>query len=131
MRARLSVAAATLCLAITGLAAPAVAGQQGSGTPADPIGGPLLAGRGVVEQPLPGAPALPTDLTSATWLVADLDTGDVLAAKGPHEKYLPASTLKTLTALTLIPRLDPNQMVKASWRDAAVDGSKVGIVPGM
>src|SRR3954471_8016949 len=133
MRARRPVAAALLSLAITGLAGPAVAGSpRGHATAlADPVGGPLLTGRGVVEQPLPGAPALPTDLTSATWLVADLDTGDVLAAKGPHEKYLPASTLKTLTALTLIPRLDPNQMVKASWRDAAVDGSKVGIVPGM
>jgi D-alanyl-D-alanine carboxypeptidase (penicillin-binding protein 5/6) len=85
----------------------------------------------VVVQPLAGAPALPTDLTASAWLVADLDTGQVLAAKAPHERYLPASTLKTLTAVTLIPRLDPNQMVRANYQDAVVDGSKVGLVPGM
>ncbi len=97
----------------------------------DPVGGPLLTGHGVVVQPQPGAPALPTDLTSSAWLVADADTGQILAAKAPHEKYLPASTLKTLTAVTLIPRLDPSQMVKASYRDASIDGSKVGLVPAM
>ena len=95
----------------------------------EPVGGPLLAGHGVVIQP--GAPALPTDLTSSAWLVADADTGQILAAKAPHEKYLPASTLKTLTAVTLIPRLDPQQMVKATYRDASIDGSKVGLVPDM
>src|SRR4051794_2006867 len=133
MRARLPVAAALLCLAVAVSAAPAGGGGAGGAprAPADPVGGPLLAGRGVVEQPLAGAPALPTGLTSAAWLVADLDTGQILAAKSPHMKYLPASTLKTLTALTLIPRLDPNQLIRASQRDAAVDGSKVGIVPGM
>ena len=97
----------------------------------EPVGGPLLAGHGVVVQPLPGAPALPSDLTSSAWLVADADTGQILAAKAPHEKYLPASTLKTLTAVTLIPRLDPKQMVKATYRDASIDGSKVGLVPDM
>src|SRR3954453_15948209 len=133
MRARRPVAAVLLCLAMTGLAGPAVAGRPAghASTPADPVGGPLLTGRGVIAQPLPGAPALPTRMTSAAWLVADLDTGDVLAARGPHMRYLPASTLKTLTAGTLIPRLDPNELVRASQRDAAVDGSKVGIVPGM
>ena len=120
--------AASLACALFGAAgAPAWAAKP----VVDPVGGPLLAGRGVVMQPLAGAPALPTDLTSSAWLVADVDTGQVLAAKAPHEKYLPASTLKTLTAVTLIPRLDPNQMVKATYRDAVVDGSKVGLVPGM
>ena len=97
----------------------------------EPVGGPLLTGRGVVVQPQPGAPSLPHDLTSSAWLVADADTGQVLAAKAPHEKYLPASTLKTLTAVTLIPRLDPGQRVKATYRDASIDGSKVGLVPDM
>src|SRR5947208_17094410 len=98
MRARRPVVAAVLGLAITGLAGPAVAGSpRGHATArADPVGGPLLTGRGVVEQALPGAPALPTGLTSAAWLVADLDTGDVLAATGPHITHLPASTLKTV-----------------------------------
>ena len=120
-----AVLAALACL--TAGTAPAWAAKSGI----DPVGGPLLTGHGVIVQPLAGAPALPTDLTSASWLVADVDTGQVLAAKAPHERYLPASTLKTLTAVTLIPRLDPNQMVRPSYRDVAVTGSKVGLVQGM
>jgi len=123
-RSLAAVLAALMCL-VGG--APAMAAKP----IVEPVGGPLLSGHGVVVRPLPGAPSLPTDTTASAWLVADLDTGQVLAAKAPHEKYLPASTLKTLTAVTLIPRLDPNQMVKATYRDAIVDGSKVGLVPGM
>jgi D-alanyl-D-alanine carboxypeptidase (penicillin-binding protein 5/6) len=124
-RSLAAVLAALVCLLVG--AAPTWAAKP----IVEPVGGPLLAGRGVVVQPHPGAPALPTDLTSSAWLVADADTGQVLAAKAPHEKYLPASTLKTLTAVTLIPRLDPHQMVKATYRDASIDGSKVGLVPDM
>jgi D-alanyl-D-alanine carboxypeptidase (penicillin-binding protein 5/6) len=127
MHRRRLLAASLACALLSGASAPAWATKP----VVEPVGGPLLTGRGVVVQPLPGAPALPTDLTSSAWLVADLDTGEVLAAKAPHEHYLPASTLKTLTAVTLIPRLDPNQMVKATYQDAVVDGSKVGLVPGM
>lgn len=123
-RSLAAVLAALMCL-VGG--APAMAAKP----IVEPVGGPLLAGHGVVVRPLPGAPSLPTNTTASAWLVADLDTGQVLAAKAPHEKYLPASTLKTLTAVTLIPRLDPHQMVKATYRDAIVDGSKVGLVPGM
>src|SRR5437588_11343335 len=118
-----ALAAAAACLA---LATPAAAAP-----PRAPVGGPLLAVHGVVVSPLPGAPALPKGLSAASWLVADADSGQVLAAKSPHERFLPASTLKTLTAVTLLPRLDPAQTNVASQTDAAVDGSKVGLVPGM
>jgi D-alanyl-D-alanine carboxypeptidase (penicillin-binding protein 5/6) len=105
-------------------ASPSDAGQTG------PIGGPLLGTTGVVVQRLAGAPALPGGLDMGSWLVADADTGEVLAAKAPHERFLPASTLKTLTAVTLLPRLSPSKVQKASYADAAVDGSKVGLVTG-
>ena len=125
----LAGAGVALCLAA---ATPAAADPGfGDPAPAAPIGGSLLTGTGVVLRPLPGAPALPKGITADAWLVADAGTGQVLAAKAPHAHYLPASTLKTLTAVTLIPRLDPHQLVKVSWQDAAVDGSKVGLVPGM
>lgn len=100
-------------------------------TPREPVGGPMLAATGVVVSPLPGAPPLPAGLAMGSWLVADADTGDVLAAKAPHVHFLPASTLKTLTALTLLPLLDPSATTVATQADAAVDGSKVGLVPGM
>src|SRR3954471_22262660 len=124
MRARFAVPLASALLAL--LAAPASAGVR-----SDPIGGPLLATRGVTLEALPGAPALPRGLSASSWLVADADTGEVLAARAPHAQHLPASTLKVLTAVTLLPRLDPATEVRATYDDAAVDGSKVGLVPGM
>jgi serine-type D-Ala-D-Ala carboxypeptidase (penicillin-binding protein 5/6) len=124
MRARLAVA--LLAAALPLLATPASAGVG-----RDPVGGPMLGTRGVAVEPLPGAPALPRGLTASSWVVADADTGDVLAARAPHVPHLPASTLKVLTAITLLPRLDPGRLVRASWNDAATDGTKVGLVPGM
>src|SRR4051794_37145508 len=124
MRARF--AAVVLTAALPVLATPATA-ALGS----DPVGGAMLGTRGVAVETLPGAPSLPRGLSASSWLVADAETGEVLAAKAPHARHLPASTLKVLTAITLLPRLDPAQMVRASWDDAATDGSKVGLVPGM
>ncbi len=92
------------------------------------LGGKQLDTAGVVVAER--TPALPGNLTARGWLVADLATGDVLAARDPHGRYLPASTVKALTALTLIPRLDAGSSVTVSKQDVAVDGSKVGLVPG-
>ena len=92
--------------------------------PPGPLGGPLLTGTGVISA---GAIA-PPPVSAASYVLADLDGGQVLAAKDPHGRYAPASTLKTLTALTLIPRLDPASMVSPARDDIAVDGSKVGLV---
>jgi D-alanyl-D-alanine carboxypeptidase (penicillin-binding protein 5/6) len=55
----------------------------------------------------------------------------VLAAKAPHAKLRPASTLKTLTALVLLPRLNKQDVVVGSDRDAGIIGSKVGVYPGL
>src|SRR4029078_2603227 len=57
--------------------------------------------------------------------------GAVIAAKAPHARLLPASTLKTLTALTLIPRIPPLAGVVATAADANADGTRVGMVPGL
>ncbi len=89
------------------------------------IGGPRMTERGIVAAP--GAPAVPAT-TAAAWVVADADTGQVLAAKNPHGRYRPASTLKTLLALTMAPRLDPNSTVKADHTDEAQEGTRVGLV---
>ncbi len=63
-------------------------------------------------------------------MVANADTGEILAAKGPHVLRAPASTLKTLTALTLIPQLDPATSIKAKKRAVNIYGTKVGLVRG-
>ena len=98
--------------------------------PALSIGGPRLASMGVVTD-LPAGTPQPPALKDVSWVLADLDTGDVVAAKAPHAKLLPASTLKTLTALILIPRIPPGTRVVATQDDAHADGTRVGIVPGL
>jgi D-alanyl-D-alanine carboxypeptidase (penicillin-binding protein 5/6) len=93
------------------------------------IGGPLLSGTGVIVRALPTATPLPK-IDADTWLLADLTTGEVLAAKNPHAPVRPASTLKTLTSVTLMPALNRNAVHTATDRDVRVDGSHVGIVSG-
>ncbi len=121
---------AALTLLAPGATALAAEGRA-AGTLAAPsvIGGNQLASRGVIVDRLPGAPKLPSGITASSWLVADLTTGEILAARAPHAKHLPASTLKVLTALTLIPRLSPTSRVTVSNADVAVDGTKVGLLP--
>lgn len=116
--------AGSLALAAA-LPAPALAGAGGA------IGGPLMGSRGVVVNLAPGLAPLPKQLPASSWLVADATTGQVLAARDPHGRFLPASTLKVLTAITLLPLLAPTQLVTVSEADAGVDGSKVGLVPHM
>ena len=113
------IAAAALALGLTVVAAPAAL--------AEPIGGTQLAGNDVIVDPGPGASDLP-DVPVSTWVLADLDTGAILAAKGPHVQRPPASVLKTLSALTLAQRLDPNYVYTTTYDDIAVEGSRVGLV---
>ena len=99
-----------------------------SNEPAVTVGGAQLATSGLVAGRTAGVPPVPA-VSASSYVIADLDTGDVLAAKDPHGRFAPASTLKTLTALTLIDKLDPSATVTATWDDANVDGSKVGVQP--
>jgi D-alanyl-D-alanine carboxypeptidase (penicillin-binding protein 5/6) len=122
---------ALLAAPLAGLAGPVGAAGAAAGTPGpagSTIGGPELASRGVVV-PTHARP-LPRNLTARGWVLADLDTGGVLAARDAHGRYPPASTLKTLTALTLLPRLtDRRQLVTCTDADARIEGSRVGLVP--
>jgi D-alanyl-D-alanine carboxypeptidase (penicillin-binding protein 5/6) len=97
--------------------------------PAAPVGGAQLGGCGLI---LPAnAPAVPSDITAGAWLIADLDTGEVLAAKDPHGRYRPASTLKLLTAQVMLANLkNLDQMVEGTQADTAQDGTRVGIEAG-
>jgi D-alanyl-D-alanine carboxypeptidase (penicillin-binding protein 5/6) len=95
----------------------------------DVVGGPQLAARGIVVHGLAGSTPLPK-IDADTWVLADLTTGDVLAAKGAHTRVLPASTLKTLTSLALMPKLDRTTVVTATEVDTHAVGSHVGLVAG-
>jgi serine-type D-Ala-D-Ala carboxypeptidase (penicillin-binding protein 5/6) len=101
---------------------------QGSGPDGVTVGGERLDTRGTVVA-ADTAP-LPDGVVAPGWLVADAGTGTVLAARDPHGLYHPASTLKTLTVLTLLPRLDPALVVEGTVEDESVEGSRVGLVTG-
>jgi D-alanyl-D-alanine carboxypeptidase (penicillin-binding protein 5/6) len=101
---------------------------QGTAPDGSTVGGEGLDTRGVVT--VPGAPPLPPGVDARGWLVADAGTGQVLAAQDPHGRYYPASTLKTLTLLTLAPVLDHGLVVEGTTEDEAIEGSRVGLVRG-
>lgn len=104
-------------------------GMQAHVAQAQTIGGERLAAEGVQVDLGPEAEPLP-DIRAATWLIADATTGEVLAAKDAHVQRAPASTLKTLTALTVLPNLPLDGNYRPNTRDATVGGARVGIVPG-
>jgi D-alanyl-D-alanine carboxypeptidase (penicillin-binding protein 5/6) len=97
--------------------------------PANPVGGGRLGECGLIVPD--GAPALPSDISAGAWLLADLDTGEVLAAKDPHGRYRPASTLKLLTAQVMLKNLkDHTVVVDGTENDAGQDGTRAGMEAG-
>ena len=141
VRTAAAVAAVLCCLVAVGATAPALASAPaatpvptptpepplpGQGPGGQVVGGPRL---GTVGFALPAkAKPLPKGISARGWVIADLDTGDLLAARNPHGRYPPASTLKWLTALTLLPKLDKHKRVVCSYGDVDVDGTRVGLV---
>ena len=60
-------------------------------------------------------------------MLADLDSGDVIAAKDPHGRHRPASVIKVLVAMQAIKELPIHKVVAGTADDAAVEGTKVGV----
>jgi D-alanyl-D-alanine carboxypeptidase (penicillin-binding protein 5/6) len=96
--------------------------------PAKPLGGDALSGCGVITAP--GTPPLPNDVSAEAWLVADLDSGDVIAAKDPHGRHRPASIIKVLVAMQALKELNLNKTVAGTTEDAAAEGTRVGVGVG-
>jgi serine-type D-Ala-D-Ala carboxypeptidase (penicillin-binding protein 5/6) len=116
--------------AVTGVGTSGTA--YASGTASDKgstqvIGGPELGKQGViVNDPHHGLP----DINASAWVVADAGTGQVLAAKDPHGEFRPASTLKMLTAVSLIPVLNPDSSVVATPLAASQTPNDIGLLAG-
>lgn len=98
--------------------------------PATTVGGPALAAMGVITNRPAGVPA-PPKVTAVSYVIADLTTGEILAAKAPHARLLPASTTKALTAAYLLPTVDRTASYTATRADAAAGGTRIGLVPGL
>ncbi|MEV0617279.1 D-alanyl-D-alanine carboxypeptidase [Nonomuraea sp. NPDC050404] len=106
------------------IAAVSLTGGTASAAPTTPVGGEALGSRDLVA---PAGVKQPPKSKATSYVIADADTGQVLAAKDAHGRYLPASTLKTLTALTLISKLDKNRKIRPSRNACNQEGSAVGL----
>ncbi|MGW8680435.1 D-alanyl-D-alanine carboxypeptidase family protein [Streptomyces sp. NPDC055817] len=94
------------------------------------VGGERLGRSGV--QVASGAPRLPK-LAAKAWLVADHDSGDVLASYAAHRALPPASTLKMLFADTILPKFGATSVHKVTAADLAgipYGSSLVGVQAG-
>jgi D-alanyl-D-alanine carboxypeptidase (penicillin-binding protein 5/6) len=96
--------------------------------PPSPIGGNALGGCGAVTAA--GTPPLPNDISADAWVVADLDSGAIVAARDPHGRHRPASIIKVLVAMASLRELNLNKTVGGTPEDAAAEGTRVGVAPG-
>ncbi len=106
----LAAAAATLTL-ITGAAT---------------VSGPAIAEPNI--QPV-GSVQIP-DGPAQAWIIADMDSGQVLAGRDMYGAYPPASTIKTLLALTALDELNLDSGVVASPAATRVECNCAGLVAG-
>ncbi|MFD3517667.1 D-alanyl-D-alanine carboxypeptidase family protein [Streptomyces sp. NPDC058657] len=67
-------------------------------------------------------------VSALAWIVADVRTGDVIAAHRPHRRLPPASTLKALFAVTALPRVPGSALRRVTTSDLAGVGSGSSVV---
>ncbi len=105
------IAAIAGCLSLVSLSIVPVAGAEAGVQPAGTV-------------PIPEGPA-------PAWIVADMDTGQVLAERDMNVPHPPASTIKTLLVLTALDELpDLNATVVGTEADTHVECSCAGVEPG-
>jgi D-alanyl-D-alanine carboxypeptidase (penicillin-binding protein 5/6) len=96
--------------------------------PASPVGGARMGECGLIYPT--GADEPPANINAASWVVADLDSGTVLAAKDPHARERPASLIKVLLAIVVIRELRQDMVVVGTQEDANQEGTRVGLGAG-
>ncbi len=137
-RSLLVASAALSSLTLTApaaLAAPTPSGSPSATPPAhmSSLGGARLGQPGAQADLGGGAPVLPKGLTARSWIVADAESGEVLAAQNAHWRLPPASTMKMLFADTVLPKFpktDRHTVVPADLADIGAGSSMVGIKEG-
>ncbi|MBT2396583.1 hypothetical protein [Streptomyces sp. ISL-100] len=127
----LTVLSATLLPALTALPAHAAAADDKQPKPPvsmSTVGGTQLGQPGTQVELGPGSPILPKELSARSWIVADAESGDVLAAHNSHWRLPPASTMKMLFADTVLPKLPKTQVYKVKDTDLAGIGEGSSLV---
>ncbi len=106
----LTCLAAAICLVAIGTATATAAPVPGISQPSGSV-------------PIPDGPA-------QAWIVADLDSGQVLAARDEYGQFAPASTIKVLLAVTVLDELPLDATVVANEADTKVMCNCAGVAPG-
>ena len=125
-----ALAALTLATALLVPAQGAFALDAEDPAPAQPAATADRAPSPPVVDAAEGASRLP-DIATRSWVLADMDSGDILAMQDPDVLMRPASTLKLLTALTVAPRLAPEQPYRAVKADETAEGNRVVLYDGL
>lgn len=90
-------------------------------------GAPEAVADPAVEQvgstPIPDGPA-------PTWIIADMDSRQILAGRGRYTPHAPASTIKTLLALVALDELPLDTRVVAEEADTNVECNCAGVTAG-
>lgn len=103
--------------------------EAAAAVPPLPVPDPAVGGLTVCTDAHAGT-VPPPPVGVASYVVADLDSGAVLAARAPHARHRPASTIKLLLATVAHDLLPPERVVVGTVEDGRVDGSRAGIGPG-
>ncbi len=127
--------AATVLLSAALTAPVALAAPKPSTTPSatppagmSTVGGARLGQPGTQVNLASGVPVLPKELSARSWIVADAESGEVLAAHNAHWRLAPASTLKMLFADTLLPKWPKTTQHTVRVSDLAGVGSGSSMV---
>ncbi len=96
-------------------------GTAAIGWPAPAAADPSIQPVGSV--PIPDGPA-------PAWINADLDTGQVLAGRDMYAAHPPASTIKTLLALTALDEINLDAVMVATPAEADVECNCAGVKAG-
>ncbi|KUH99012.1 serine hydrolase [Mycobacterium sp. IS-3022] len=95
------------------------------------IGGTAVATAAPIGVTQPSGSVPIPDGPAQAWVLADMDSGAVLAARDEYGQYAPASTIKVLLALTVLDELPLDATVVANEADTQVECNCAGVTPGM
>ena len=87
-----------------------------------------VASADVDAQPAGSAPI--PDGPASAWIVADMDSGQVLAARNAEQQSPPASTIKTLLAQVVLDEVPLDSTIVATEADTHVECNCAGVAPG-
>ncbi|MFN6555179.1 D-alanyl-D-alanine carboxypeptidase family protein [Mycolicibacterium septicum] len=97
--------------------------------PLSPVPGAVPTARADLDVQQVGSAPIP-DGPAQGWVVADLDTGQVLAARNENTHYAPASTIKTLLAQVVLDEVPLDTTIVADDADTKVECNCAGVAPG-